>query len=525
MSKLRGNFYKFSVYLYILFASSVLFSQEITDFKSLRTQILSEFAARDIDLAFAYTDSLQTLAKTKREEHQVEMVRAVLFHQLGDKNKALSIAMEVESNFEKNRNYTDQIGAIGFIASNFRELGLEGEALYYLNKAQHSIDMLSNHHLKGQYGALMQHENIGIYSSKQKYDKVAQSLEHAYAYIEEIEPGKQKDFFLATTIKLNAINAYHLENYSAAKQLYHKSLEVLGTKEDLLYGEVQLGLAKIALKENQYNRSLDYLTEVDSLTNASQYFQLKKELYKTYMNYYEAIGDTTKYDKTHYLYLQTLHQTDTDLKTIANETLLKLRSKIAVQRIQSISFFTLGMIAIGVLILVIFFMYRRAKKQTHRFNYVMQQLRKGESVDTINQITASKKKQTLQPKEILSVENLISEETETRILSALTAMEKKNSFALDPNVTLTKLASDIETNTKYLTFVIGKHRGKNFNNYINDLRINYILKKLQEDPKFLQYKIRYIAEVAGFSSHSKFTSEFKRVVGITPSVFISKLGK
>src|SRR5690554_2788421 len=255
MSKLSGNFYKFSVYLYILFASSVLFSQEITDFKNLRTQILSEFAARDIDLAFAYTDSLQTLAKTKREEHQVEMVRAVLFHQLGDKNKALSIAMEVESNFEKNRNYTDQIGAIGFIASNFRELGLKDEALYYLNKAKPSIENLSNIHLKGQYGTLMQHEIIGIYLEKKEFQKANQYLQQAYHYTEKINPGNQKNFFLATTIKFDALIKYNLGNYTESKKLYNNALTVLNTKDDLLYGEIQLGLANIALKEKNYEAS------------------------------------------------------------------------------------------------------------------------------------------------------------------------------------------------------------------------------------------------------------------------------
>lgn len=433
------------------------------EFKELRGYILSEAATTDINHAFILIDSLRLLATTKREQIKTDMTSAVLYYQLGDKVTALDIAIDVENEFRKNGDYSDQIGAIGFIASNFRELGLEDEALYYLNKAEPSINKLTNMHLKGQYGTLMQHESIGIYTNKQDYEKVNQSLHDAYDYVEFIEPGKQKDFFLATTIKFDAVNEYNLGNYLKAKELYKDALEVLDIKEDLLYGEVTLGLAKVALKEKEYNKSISHLMVVDSMVEASQYFQLKKELYKTYMKYYEVVGDSINYNHSHYLYLNTLNQDDGEVKQVANSSLRYLRSKIADNKSKSSSIFTLSMIAISVLIVVVILLYSRYKNQEKRFNYVNERLKRGDNLVNLSTEPIIQNNSTEKENAFAVIEESILEETETRILQCLTDMEADAIFALNAEVTLTKLASDMQTNTKYLAYVIRKHRGKVFN--------------------------------------------------------------
>ena len=110
------------------------------------------------------------------------------------------------------------------------------------------------------------------------------------------------------------------------------------------------------------------------------------------------------------------------------------------------------------------------------------------------------------------------------ILSKMKKFEDSNKF-LQKEMSLAMLASQFGTNTKYLSEIINKHLGKNFNNYINDLRINYIVEKLKTTPKYLNYKVSYLAEETGFSSHSSFTTVFKNTTGISPNVFIKLLTK
>src|SRR5699024_12869978 len=98
---------------------------------------------------------------------------------------------------------------------------------------------------------------------------------------------------------------YNLGNYTESKKLYNNALTVLNTKDDLLYGEIQLGLANIALKEKNYEASFDYLSEVENMVDASQYFRLKKEFYSTSMDYYEKVRSEERRVGKEYIYEMT----------------------------------------------------------------------------------------------------------------------------------------------------------------------------------------------------------------------------
>lgn len=118
----------------------------------------------------------------------------------------------------------------------------------------------------------------------------------------------------------------------------------------------------------------------------------------------------------------------------------------------------------------------------------------------------------------------IPKETESLLLKKLDAFEKTNKYTSN-EMSLAQMASQFDTNTKYLSEVINKHKGKNFNLYINSLRIKYIVKKLKTEPNYLNYKVSYLAEESGFSSHSSFATVFKNITGISPNVFIELLKK
>ncbi|MCS7475056.1 helix-turn-helix domain-containing protein [Myroides odoratimimus] len=116
----------------------------------------------------------------------------------------------------------------------------------------------------------------------------------------------------------------------------------------------------------------------------------------------------------------------------------------------------------------------------------------------------------------------ITEEKEQDILHKITYFEKEQGY-LDKDISLNVLAGNIGVNHRYLSYVINKNKECDFATYVNELRIGYIVSCLKQDPKFLKYKISYLAEQCGFASHSRFTVTFKKVTGDSPSVFISKL--
>ncbi len=116
----------------------------------------------------------------------------------------------------------------------------------------------------------------------------------------------------------------------------------------------------------------------------------------------------------------------------------------------------------------------------------------------------------------------ISQKTEETLLEKLSKFEKSNKF-INPNLTIQTLAKSLDTNTKYLSEVINRNKNANFNQYINELRIGYIITKMKEDPKYLNYKIYYLAKESGFASQNTFSTVFKAATGISPLSFIKFL--
>lgn len=116
----------------------------------------------------------------------------------------------------------------------------------------------------------------------------------------------------------------------------------------------------------------------------------------------------------------------------------------------------------------------------------------------------------------------ISDKTELLILNKLIVFEQSIDF-LNPSITLASLAKELETNVKYLSNILNQKKGKSFNNYINELRITYILNKLKNDHRYRSYKISYLATESGFISQSSFLTSFKLMTGTTPSAYIKEL--
>jgi AraC-like DNA-binding protein len=118
--------------------------------------------------------------------------------------------------------------------------------------------------------------------------------------------------------------------------------------------------------------------------------------------------------------------------------------------------------------------------------------------------------------------NLIPEKSEQELLKKLEKFESSEGF-LNNKTSLVNLSKTLKTNPKYLSEVVNRNKGKNFNSYINDLRINYILQKLKAETKYSNYKITSLAEECGYNSHSTFIAAFRSVTGISPSTFIKFL--
>jgi AraC-like DNA-binding protein len=118
----------------------------------------------------------------------------------------------------------------------------------------------------------------------------------------------------------------------------------------------------------------------------------------------------------------------------------------------------------------------------------------------------------------------ISEELVKQILEKLKRFETKKEY-LQPNITVQILSSTFETNSKYVSKIVNTYKGKNFIQYINDLRIKFAILQLQQNNKLRNYTIQALALEFGFNSAESFSAAFFKKTGIKPTYFIKELEK
>lgn len=95
---------------------------------------------------------------------------------------------------------------------------------------------------------------------------------------------------------------------------------------------------------------------------------------------------------------------------------------------------------------------------------------------------------------------------------------KKEQKYLSLEISLEIVAQQFNISSGYLSQLINKYAFKNFNDYINELRV----KKSQElltNPEFSHYKIESIGLECGFKSKSNFYTAFKKYTGIIPNQY------
>ena len=97
-------------------------------------------------------------------------------------------------------------------------------------------------------------------------------------------------------------------------------------------------------------------------------------------------------------------------------------------------------------------------------------------------------------------------------------MENTTEFC-DCNFSLSKLADLVGSNTSYVSQVINDSFQKTFNDYVTPYRIHMACKRLTDRTNYGNFTMKAIAESVGFKSYTTFVNAFKKITGITPSIY------
>lgn len=427
----------------------------------------------------------------------------------------------------------------------------------------HFMQIYSDYNLADQY------QNLGLYNQSQR---VVLRLLAQNKLFKDDDPRIKKT--LVKLYQLQAINFKIKREYSAALKNLDKSDYYNNThnEENKIIGiENQIFRSSCLMKQNKLEESKKLLenvidnTEIQNkpflLASAyerlSQYYFLKgeygastqnlekglskiedfpynsfkKKIYESLTKSYFALHNDERYHYYNNLY----KTTNTKLDSSKKEGVRYIVKLFEFYQNKKVEFETqnelkktwiLVAVILFVIIngLIIYFIFetrhnRDLKKQFEFF-------KKHEKIDN----PPEKDQQTILEKVAVGYKNVdkdsskIPKEKEDEILRKLEEWEQADRY-LNQNMSLSLLSTQMGVNTKYLSEVINNHKGKNFNGYINELRINHIIHVLKTDSTYLNYKVSYLAEYLGFSSHSAFTNIFKSLTGMSPNAYVQEIIK
>ncbi|WP_298548404.1 AraC family transcriptional regulator [uncultured Aquimarina sp.] len=474
--------------------------------------------------ALRYTDSIIDLTKEQDDftyPAEAHLFKARLLGVTGRYRQAMEELVEANNYANKKDNLSQQARIKYFIAILKNNLGEHEETLeifkslirYYEEK---NDDNEKYNYLKTLYA-------LGdAYNRNKKYDSAfAENFKGIRFSLSLKDSVLYRRFLLSS-----AITHFYIEEYNASidsikkfKSLKNKKTDkILSMLADLYIGKSYIGL-------NQHESALPYLINVDyeifennrfSPDLRSVYESLivvhkklsdeKKQLY--YINRLLSFDSITDQD-TKVLYKKINSEYSTPNLLLEKQVIIDSLKQNSQNRNIVIVFLVIFSFA---LLLFLYFNNKKKKIYQRRFQEMFDE--KKETIQVITEPEAKKQDQDIG----------ISEDIVSDILRKLDVFEEKHEF-LHSNITVSSLSKDLKTNSKYLSKTINFYKQKSFSNYINDLRIHFVVERLKSDTKFRKYTIKAIANESGFNTTEAFSKSFYKTTGIYPSFFLKQLEK
>jgi len=510
-----------------------IYGQKGPDFSILTDKSFQKLYQNPED-CISYSQSL--LISDKNLEHKI-VLRNILsqaYAMQGNYVQSLTIynQKEEEEKIEKNGQlYFIHLFSEYSLADQYQNLGLYNQSKKIISNILRNQDLLKSRDMKVKttIAKLYQLEaiNFGI---TRNYQEALQNLNIS-------------DQYLTGTNKENKILTWENKIFRASYLLRQNKLEEARKLLDEVINEVKHNgdypfitafayenLSRYYFQQEDYNTAIKNLeTGLLQIENLP-YNNIKIVFYELFARNYLALNNDEKYHYYNNLYTNLKSKLDANKKE-GIQYIVKLvetynKKNFEIQKQSKIRQFrnTTIIVLFFILGIVAYFLYesRRSKDLRKQLAFFEKQKEREKSI----QLNTGKLKDSIEKEQKTTEKESpkVSKEKEDEILQKLQEWELSANF-LSKNMSISILSAQTEINTKYLSEVINSNKGKNFNAYINELRINHIASLLKNDPAFLNYKVSYLAEYSGFSSHGAFTNVFKSITGMSPNHYIQEIIK
>ncbi|MCS3870715.1 AraC-like DNA-binding protein [Chryseobacterium ginsenosidimutans] len=514
--------------VFFLITANQISAQEKSNFEKIYQKTFDVTSQKNMPQALKVADSLYTSSKDPLDKVKTLMLSANLYQQIGNFKNSIFYAEKANSLINTIDNADWQSQVTGFLATQYRTVGLYEKSKKYTSKSLETAKKIQDSNQYNKTLGLL-HQEMGYYELDHgNFKKAIGFIEHSLIYFKQTK-NSDVAFITANSYELLGEIYFKINDLKNSEINYRISEKML-IEPTYLLGFVYSGLGAIRIKEKNWKEADVYLKKAEEIADTSSHLGLKKSVYATINDYYEGINDEDHAEMYARKYLKAFSEFNAKNNEVFNEEtepeINKKGSTISVAK--NVTILVLCSALIG-----LFVSFRaKQKRQRAKFRDIIRNQQKLIIQNTeipveddepdfshISVEEISEKNSDINKKRN---ESLMTSETESKLLEFLNDFEKGVLYN-NKNMSLPFLAGELNTNTKYLSYVINQHKSADFKTYINRLRINYIVDKLINDDKYRQYKISILADECGFSSHSKFASVFKIVTDYSPSAYIKLL--
>lgn len=324
-------------------------------------------------------------------------------------------------------------------------------------------------------------------------------------------------------VQSEGINQCMIHNYDTALQKLQSSLPAIRDNNDFsneMVSDFYIGRCYWGLNEKE--KAMPYFKKVDQgfsqheymrpdLRQAYEYmisYYRDRKMIEAQLHYVERLLAADKKLHVTYAYLQGKIRKEYETQDLLREQKILRKSVNSQKNNDRISISVISILFLLILFGIVWFFKSRSESRK-KYEELLQK---------IENETRAKSEKTDE------LDFAISSDVEKAVLQSLKKFEAGSKF-LEKNLDLTKLAGQFNTNTRYLSIIIMRHRNQKFNQYINSLKIDYIAKRIRNEKILQNYTHESLALEAGFSTTRRFVKAFVSFTGITPKYFIEELRK
>ncbi|WP_430614659.1 helix-turn-helix domain-containing protein [Flavobacterium sp. JP2137] len=430
--------------------------------------------------------------------HKIRYSIADVKYYLGSFQDALEIYQECATYYKSQNNINSLLGYINSIRS--------------ISKCYYQL---------GEYQKSSYYNNLGLEACQLIKNKTAKNNEESYFRQSE------------------GIVQYALKNYESSLSLLEGSLEGIRNNKDYTNEHLTyLFLGKNYWELGEREKALEYFESVDELyrdkkiTNLDlrqayvfliDYYKAKKNLEKQ-LDYTNVLIQIDSLLREDYKFLNNYLHTEYDNKNLYQYK-EELQQQIETNKKRSLYLYIAGLLVIvGIGITTVIY-YRKQRLYRKKYEALLHPITLPKATAAVEISAESEAEAEAETADVNSAKSVeIHEDIVKQILWQLERFEADKEY-LKQNITQTQLAELWKTNTSYLSKVINTQKNKNFNQYVNDLRIEYGVELLRTNTSVRSYKISSIASELGFTNTRSFTNAFTSRTGLKPSYFIEQLNK